>query len=408
MKIKQVIAETGLTDRAIRLYIENDLVKPECDENYNGRKSIDFSENDVKQLKDIALLRKADFSIQEIKALQMGGETAQNTIKEYINRTNEKIQFNTEIIKKIGALADEENVTTEMICKRLSSNLENEKVPAEDMEPPTKEKVVRAIFIIISVVGMTLSVLFTLFIAWYYNYEFLYPKFYDDFFVAWRAIPIRMLFIIQFALCLTTFLLSKKTNNIRKKKNKRIIAVIILIFVWGLSWLALPQKMTFTVFAHPIYSQTENPTDYLVLDNYVRGAFGDDIYEIFPTTIPDSAVSEGELFYPPVNFPKTTKYYYIYEAAIEERFDIFAEWQLSQEEYNEEKERLSKKSDKIISTTIKGDWNCVYFTEDDDEDISAGYYILMFAYNDTTRTVRYAASLDIEGIYTPHYLTQKW
>lgn len=63
MKIKHVMEKTGLTDRAIRLYIENDLVKPECDENYNGRKSIDFSENDVEQLKNIALLRKADFSI---------------------------------------------------------------------------------------------------------------------------------------------------------------------------------------------------------------------------------------------------------------------------------------------------------------------------------------------------------
>ena len=115
MKIKQVIKETGLTDRAIRLYIENELVKPECDENYNGRKSIEFSETDVENLKNIALLRKADFSIQEIKALQMGGETAQNTIKEYINRTNEKIKFNSEIIEKIGTLADEENITIEII-----------------------------------------------------------------------------------------------------------------------------------------------------------------------------------------------------------------------------------------------------------------------------------------------------
>lgn len=276
------------------------------------------------------------------------------------------------------------------------------------MEPPTKEKVLRAIFIIISVVGMTLSVLFTLFIAWYYNYEFLYPKFYDDFFAAWRAIPIRMLFIIQFVLCLTIFLLSKKSKNIRKKRNNRIVVVIILILAWGVSWFALPQKMMFAFLAHPIYSQTENPTDYLVLDNYVRGEFGDDIYEILPTTIPDSAVSEGEVYYPPVNFPETTKYYYKYEAAIENRFDLFAEWTLSEEEYNEEKERILKKSDKIISTTIKGDWNCVYFTENDDEDIPVCYYILMFAYNDTTRTVRYAASLDIEGIYTPHYLTQEW
>ena len=118
MKIKEVITKTGLTDRAIRLYIENDLVKPEYDENYNGRKSIDFSENDVEKLKNIALLRKADFSIQEIKALQMGGETAQNTIKEYINRTNEKIEFSNEIIERIGTLANEENITINTIANK--------------------------------------------------------------------------------------------------------------------------------------------------------------------------------------------------------------------------------------------------------------------------------------------------
>ena len=122
MKIKQVIKETGLTDRAIRLYIENDLVKPECDENYNGRKSIDFSETDVANLKNIALLRKADFSIQEIKALQIGGEIAQQTVKDYIKRINERVKFNTEIMEKIGALADEENITIEIICEKLSDS----------------------------------------------------------------------------------------------------------------------------------------------------------------------------------------------------------------------------------------------------------------------------------------------
>ena len=40
MKIKDVITETGLTDRAIRLYIENSLVSPSCSENYAGRNAV--------------------------------------------------------------------------------------------------------------------------------------------------------------------------------------------------------------------------------------------------------------------------------------------------------------------------------------------------------------------------------
>jgi DNA-binding transcriptional MerR regulator len=51
MKIKEVIAQTDLTDRAIRLYIENGLVSPSFNENYKGRKNIDFSQEDVENLK---------------------------------------------------------------------------------------------------------------------------------------------------------------------------------------------------------------------------------------------------------------------------------------------------------------------------------------------------------------------
>ncbi len=67
MKIKTVCDMTGLTDRAVRYYIEEQLISPEYTENYLGRKSFDFTESDVQQLKDISVLRKFGFSIAEIK-----------------------------------------------------------------------------------------------------------------------------------------------------------------------------------------------------------------------------------------------------------------------------------------------------------------------------------------------------
>ena len=73
MKVKDVLERTGLTDRAVRLYIANGLVAPECSRSYTGRNNYEFSEADVEVLKRIALLRKADFSIEQIKALQSGG-----------------------------------------------------------------------------------------------------------------------------------------------------------------------------------------------------------------------------------------------------------------------------------------------------------------------------------------------
>ncbi len=50
MKIKEVCAKTGLTDKAIRHYIRNGLVFPVYNENYTGRKSYSFSECDVEHL----------------------------------------------------------------------------------------------------------------------------------------------------------------------------------------------------------------------------------------------------------------------------------------------------------------------------------------------------------------------
>ena len=224
MKIKEVIAKTGLTDRAIRLYIEKDLVKPEYDENYNGRKSIDFSEKDVEQLKNIALLRKADFSITEIKALQEGGKTAQKTVKEYINRTNEKIQFNNEIIERISTLVNEEDITIEIICEKLSCNLANEKVPAEDMELSPKEHKEKTVFTVISVVGMVLSgiagFLTLMFNVGYYRFpafvqydvnidEPLIENVLSLFFIAFS----KYFFIVQFALCFIVFVIYRKNKK---------------------------------------------------------------------------------------------------------------------------------------------------------------------------------------------------
>lgn len=404
MKIKQVIAETGLTDRAIRLYIENDLVKPECDENYNGRKSIDFSETDVANLKNIALLRKADFSIQEIKDLQSGGETAQQTIKDYIKRTSEKIQFNTEIIEKIGTLADEENITVEIICEKLSTNLADEKVPAEDMKAPAKERVIRTIFITISIVGIVLSLGFILFVVAYYQSRFLYPTVYDDVFDSVFHVIFYLFFEIQFILCLAILLVVKKRKNIKKKKDNRYLIASILTMLLVTSCFGFPAKMTISMFAPPIYSETTNPNNYLRFDADFYGHYGDfwrdDICEIFPIVIPNSAIIEN---YEGVTFPETTKYYYKYEACVEEKYDLFAEWLLPENEFVAEKERVLAKEN-IIAITQKGDWQCVYFTDNKVED----RFVTFFAYNDTTQTVRYISMSDIEGLLIPYYTTQEW
>ena len=427
MKIKQVMVETGLTDRAIRLYIENELVKPECDENYNGRKSIEFSETDVENLKNIALLRKADFSIQEIKALQMGGETAQNTIKEYINRTNEKIKFNSEIIEKIGTLADEENITIEIICEKLSSNLANEQVPTEDMELSPKEQKEKHIFTVISVIGMVLSG-FAIFILQFtissLGYNLLkFAEIADitmcngiDEIIGYILLCIFWLVIkyfpaIQLALCLTVFIVYRVKRKIGKKKDKKKVIAIILVVIWVISLLLSPIMFLFNVWSWE--SRSEDPDDYL----YTHGSHvhyydkQEKFDPLFPDTVP--TIPNWEETFLGEKYHDTTKYYYKYAEGWDGfSEDVFAEWVLTEDELQQEKERVLNIGG-IVSEETVGDWTRIYFHNEVDkrqmDDFCYYYCFVFFAYNDKTNTVRYVfAEGKKEYTSTPYFTDVEW
>ena len=410
MKIKQVMAKTGLTDRAIRLYIENELVKPECDENYNGRKSIEFSETDIENLKNIALLRKADFSIQEIKDLQMGGETAQNTIKEYINRTNEKIHFSSEIIEKIGTLANEENITIEIICEKLSSNLINEQVPVEDMELSPKEQKEKTRFTVISVIGMVLSggamILILLLVVFGFRYKYTEFVPYDlDFVHKLILFPIQYFFLIQFILCLIIYLIYKKNKKIGKKKDRKKALCIFITILWSVSLLLSP--IMFLMHFLGYCSATNNPNNYLEVDEEHLQYEWDEIFQVFPYKMPDFA---KRLVY---NNNSTTKYHYEYVDALLNSYNMvmYAEWQYDDslgwqinEEYEKEKQRVLNK-DNIIFISKRGDWELVYF-KNIPEATGETYYYLFFAYNDKTQTVRYIAEFGYKA--DPYHLQLDW
>lgn len=419
MKIKDVITKTGLTDRAIRLYIEKDLIKPEYDENYNGRKSIVFSEKDVEQLENIALLRKADFSIPEIKALQEGGETAQATIKEYVNRLNEKIQYSKEIIEKISTLVNEENITIEIICEKLSGNLENEKVPAEDMELTPKEQKEKTVFTVISAIGMVLSGVAVLLAFVFVSVYCRFPA-YRQFEINLEEPSIETVFsllfvpfseysfLVLFALSLFVFVIYKKNIRIGKKKDKKKVIAVIFVIIFAISLLISP--LTVTMQTISFESRTENPDNYLKID-YGVGINDTEDLCIFPRSVPLDAESEFRNI--GARYSDTTKYYYRYAPDLfGYAQDIYAEWKLVSHNYENEKERVLS-LDGIVREDEKGDWKIVYFCEeidkDSDSDFCESYKYLFFAYNDKTQTVRYVfAAGDEQNIGTPYFTDVEW
>ena len=68
MQIKEAAARAALTERAVRLYEERGLIAPDIT-NKNGRDFRDYSEATVRRLKVISALRRALYTIDEIKEM---------------------------------------------------------------------------------------------------------------------------------------------------------------------------------------------------------------------------------------------------------------------------------------------------------------------------------------------------
>ena len=68
MKMKEVCTRTGLTERAVRLYIEKGLLSPQKTWR-REREYLDFSEDDLRRLEQIGLLRRYFFSLDEIDGM---------------------------------------------------------------------------------------------------------------------------------------------------------------------------------------------------------------------------------------------------------------------------------------------------------------------------------------------------
>lgn len=69
MKMKDVMKATGLQENTIRFYESKNLLSP-TKERRNGRTYHEYSLEDVKTLKNILVLRKARFSLEEIRTMQ--------------------------------------------------------------------------------------------------------------------------------------------------------------------------------------------------------------------------------------------------------------------------------------------------------------------------------------------------
>ncbi len=81
MFIKEVEEITGITAKNIRFYEKEGLLTPERNEQNQYR---NYSEEDIRILKEIKLLRKFDISLQDIKNIQSGTLPLGDCMEKYI------------------------------------------------------------------------------------------------------------------------------------------------------------------------------------------------------------------------------------------------------------------------------------------------------------------------------------
>ena len=409
MKIKEVISQTGLTDRAIRLYIENGLVTPENEKSYNGRNNYNFTQADIECFEQIAILRKAGFSLEQIKTIKSGGESAKEVLIAYLNDKKESVVTGQKIVEALKDFSAAETVTMESICAKIKESLENAPLPDADRKATKVELLEKWLMRIPAIIFLAVWGLLGIGVLISYCEDFPFPRFYGN-----LANYIGSAYVlIPIALAITVLWLYRKhLFNSGKRKKRRWIAgfalvgaLLVCIQPIGLAGLALMP---------PVYSETNNPENYLTMGNHVK-MYGNDIYKLFPANIPRSAVAEGSSWYPPDKFLDTTKYYYFFQEVVDPSFHIFAEWVLPEDEFTEELNRINNYYPEGAKQQMQwGDWTCLSFTDDTLDFKKAesliDYYYLMFAYNEKTGAVRYIASysMDCGREEDPYFLSLQW
>ena len=106
MQIKEAAARSALTERAVRLYEERGLISPNI-ENKNGRDFRDYSDHDLEQLKTISALRRALFTIDEIKVMLDDPKTIAQTLEKNRRRMHEDFAQLSYLTSRLDAVDGE-------------------------------------------------------------------------------------------------------------------------------------------------------------------------------------------------------------------------------------------------------------------------------------------------------------
>ena len=153
-KIKDVCKRTGLSEKAIRLYMKEGLISPRTEEGIY-RNAYYFSENDIKQLEDIAVLRNAGFGISDIRRMQQQPELLPSIIEKKQNILTAEINEKKKLQSALERLTEVERGTTENLAQGLRPTLKHK----EDCVPIMSARI-KYIALVVLLFALLASVLY--------------------------------------------------------------------------------------------------------------------------------------------------------------------------------------------------------------------------------------------------------
>lgn len=134
MKIKEVSAITGLTQKTIRFYESAGLVVPSS-ERVNGRSFRDYSDADITHLKEIAALRKARFTIEEIKQMQDEPQRVQEIFSSYHDRIRQEKSELDKLLTVLDSISGHTFESNRELVRELLDVTEELSLPFIDVHP---------------------------------------------------------------------------------------------------------------------------------------------------------------------------------------------------------------------------------------------------------------------------------
>ncbi len=409
MKIGAVCEQTGLTDRTVRFYTDEGLLSPSYTKNYLGRKTFDFSEEDVAMLKHIAVLRKYGFSIPEIRSILEDPAKSVEIIDTLRKKKQDTIRSEQELLDALLALESGRAYTVPELAEALDTpKLAAQKLPEDDNDS-CLTAFCTILFWWFTAPASIFGVFFVPIKLVDESNKFLYAKLQPEHDVVIFGLIGMMIPVVAAAAMIVLH-----TRRGRMDGTIRQFLTITLTICHLLFGLPLFVMCVFFGAVSSVYSETADPANYMELGTYERETMGEKLELLFPEEIPSYARGEEG-----VPFPETTRYYNFVEVDWGGNFELFAQWELTEQDLELEKERIcTELSDYVRTESSVGQWTiwnyswsdaamCLQYPDIYKEAVD-DYSYLFFAYNAETGMVRYVASYADYENGLPGFFSLDW